>query len=81
MDIILAAVDGSDMVRQLLIMLVIGICVLAIWFVGKWFIGKFGGPPLAMTFWNGLFVLLGLFVAVNFLLSLIGYPLVSWPRR
>lgn len=76
--LVLAAVSGEGLVRQLLAMLVIVICVLLIWWVGKYFIGKMGAPPHAMTFWNAIFILLGLFVAINFLLGLLGKPLVKW---
>lgn len=74
----LAAVSGEGIVNQLLFVLVVGICVLLIWWVGKWFIVKLGAPPIAMTIWNGLFILLGLFVVVNFLLGLVGYPVIRW---
>lgn len=74
----LAAVNGEDLVRQLLFLLVIGICVLLIWWVGKYFIGKLGAPAHALTVWNAIFILLGLFVAINFLLGLLGKPLVKW---
>lgn len=75
---VLAAVNGEDLVRQLLFLLVLGICVLLIWWVGKYFIGKMGAPAHAMTVWNAIFILLGLFVAINFLLGLLGKPLVKW---
>lgn len=74
----LAAVDGEGMVRQLLVMLVVGICVLVVWLMGRFFLTKFGAPPIAMTIWNGLFVLLGGIVIINFLLSLIGHPMVKF---
>ncbi len=74
----LATVDGSGLVRNLLIILVIGICCLIIWGVGRYFIKAFGAPPMAMLAWNGLFVLVGLFFIINFLLGLIGYPLIKW---
>lgn len=78
MNPLLAAIDGSTLVWQLVFVLVIGICCLLIWWVGKWFIGTLGAPPLAMTIWNGLFLLLGLIVAINFLLSLVGKPFIAW---
>lgn len=74
----LGVVSGEGMVSQLGVMLVIGICVALIWLAGKYFITKLGLPPLALTVWNAIFILLGLFVAINFLLSLIGKPLVKW---
>lgn len=75
---VLAAVSGEGLVHNLMFLLVIGICVLLIWWAGKYFITKLGAPPNAMMVWNAIFILLGLFVAVNFLLSLIGKPLVKW---
>lgn len=75
---ILAAVSGEGIVRQLGFMLVIGICAALIWLTGKYFITKLGLPPIAMTVWNAIFILVGLFVAINFLLGLIGKPLVKW---
>lgn len=75
---LIAAVGGEGIVRSLMIVLVIGICVLAIWAAGKWFMKVLGAPPHAATIWNGIFVLIGLLVLVNFLLGLIGYPLLKW---
>lgn len=77
----LAAISGEGLVWQLFAMLIIGICALAIWWVGKWFIAKLGGPPMAITIWAGLFILLGLIVVLNFLLSLIGYPIVDFRKK
>lgn len=79
---ILAAVSGEGLVRQLMHMLVIGVCVLLIWAAGRYIIKKFAGPdgpsPHVLSGWNVIFVLLGLFVVINVLLSLIGYPLIKW---
>lgn len=74
----LAAVSGEGLVNQLLFILIIGICLLIIWWLGKYFISKLGAPPLALTVWNGLFVLLGALCAINFLLSLIDKPFIRW---
>lgn len=76
--LMLAQASGNDVVRSLLVILVVGICVLLIWWAGKYFITKLGAPAIAMTVWNGIFVLLGLFFIVNFLLGLIGRPLVRF---
>lgn len=75
---LIAAVGGEGIVRSLMIVLVIGICVLAIWAVGKYFIKVLEAPPKANNIWNAIFVILGLFVLVNFLLGLIGFPLLKW---
>jgi len=74
----LAALSGEGMVNQLMFVLVVGICVLLIWWVGRWFITKLGAPPITMTIWNGLFILLELIVIVNFLLGLVGHPFIKW---
>lgn len=76
---LLAAIEAKDIVGQLLIVLVVGIAILLIWLAGKWFLTSvFKVSPGILTGWNALFVLLGLFFAVNFLLGLVGYPLVKW---
>jgi len=72
------SIGGSGMVHSLLVVLIIGIACLLIWWVGKYFIGALSAPAIAMTLWNGLFVLLALIVAVNFLLSLVGYGFIRW---
>lgn len=75
---ILAEVTGTDAVHTLLLFLVIGIAVLAIYAVGKWAMGKLGAPPLVATGWDILFVLIGLIVLINFLLGLVGKPFIRW---
>lgn len=69
--------NGGDIIHTLLTFLIIGICVLLIWWVGKWFIGKLAAPAIVSTVWDGLFILIGLFVIVNTLLGLVGHPLVN----
>ena len=70
---------GGGIIPPLLMFLVIGICVLLIWWVGKWFIGKLAAPAIVSTVWDGLFILIGLFVIVNTLMGLVGHPLInSW---
>jgi hypothetical protein len=74
----LAAISGEGMVRQLLVVLIIGICVLIVWYMGKWVITKLGALPIVMTVWNGLFILLGGIVIINFLLGMVDRPLIRW---
>lgn len=69
---------SGGLIHNLLFVLVVGICVLAIWWTGKWFVGKLGAPGIVLTIWNGLFLLVGLVVVINFLLSLVGYNFVRW---
>ncbi len=70
--------DAHDIIHSLLCVLIIGLAALAIWWVGNYFLKVFTAPPAAAKIWEGLFILLGLFVVVNFLLGLVGYPLVAW---
>lgn len=35
-------------------------------------------PPIAKTIWDGLFILIGLIVILNFLLGLIGKPFIKF---
>jgi len=70
--------NSGGLIHSLLYFLVVGICVLAIWWVGIWFIAKLAAPAIVRTVWDGLFILVGLFCIVNFLLGLTGHPLVVW---
>lgn len=74
--LMLAAASGEGLVRQLLVFLIVMVCALLIWSAGKWAIASLKAPPHALTVWNGLFIFLGLLVVINFLLSLIGYPII-----
>lgn len=74
--LMLAATSGEGLVRQLLVFLIVMVCALLIWAAGRWAIGALKAPPHALTVWNGLFIFLGLLVVINFLLSLVGYPII-----
>lgn len=74
----LAAVSGEGLVNQLLFILIIGICVLIVWWLGRWFITKLAAPAIVMTVWNGLFILLGALCIINFLLGLVDRPFIRW---
>ncbi len=71
-------IDSNHVIHSLMVVLIVGLCALFIWWVGNYFIKKFNAPPVASTMWEGLFIILGLFVAINFLLGLIGHQLVAW---
>lgn len=75
---IVIAGGNNGVISQLFTALIFGICLLLIWFVGKWFIGKLGAPALAATVWTGLFVILLLIVALNFLLGLGGNSFIKF---
>jgi amino acid permease len=70
--------DSNGLVGQLFFFLIVGLCVALIFWVGRWFIQKLNAPAQAMTLWNGLFILVGLIVALNFLLGLAGHPFIRW---
>lgn len=78
MNPILMAIEGSGVVHLLVVVLIVGIIAALIWAAGRWAIIKFAAPPVVMTIWNGLFMLIGLIIAINFLLGLIGKPLITW---
>lgn len=73
-----ATISGSGLVESLLYVLIIGVCLGIVWFLGKYFMGRFGAPPMALTVWNALFVLLIALAFINFLLGLIGHPFIRW---
>jgi len=75
---LLAYVSGDSLVHNLLILLVVVICVAAIYFVGKWFLQRLTAGPTALMVWDGVFILIGLIFVINFLLSLIGRPFIQW---
>lgn len=75
---IIAALSGDGMVNLLVFVLIIGICLLIVWWLGRYFLTKFGAPGIFLTCWNGLFVLLGGLCLINFLLGLVGKPFVRW---
>jgi hypothetical protein len=77
-DVSLSTGSDGGLVHALFLFLIIGICVGAIWWVGRWFITKLALPALAMTIWTGLFILIGLIVLINFLLSLVGKGFIRW---
>jgi hypothetical protein len=69
---------GSGLVHNLLMLLLIGVCVLIVWALGKWLIGATGAPPVALTVWTGLFLIIGAIVIINFLLGLAGHGFISY---
>ncbi len=76
---ILAQVNGEGLIHTLWVALLVGICIGIVYAVGRWFITKlFPGFPMALMIWNGLFILIGAALAINFVMSLAGHPLVRW---
>lgn len=77
-DVSLNLGANGGLVQSLFYFLIIGICVALVWWVGTWFISKLGAPGVASTVWNGLFILVGLIVIINFLMGLSGHPFIRW---
>ena len=69
--------SGNGLVQSLLLVLLVGLCVLLIWWVGTWFISKLGAPVIVRTVWDGFLILIGLFIVINFVMGLAGHPLVA----
>lgn len=69
---------GGDIIHTLLVLLIVGICILLIWWAGKYFLGQFGAPAVALKVWDGLFVLLGIIFIINLLLSFVGHPFIEF---
>lgn len=70
--------SSGGLIHGLLFVLLVGICVLLIWWAGTWFIGKLGAPAIVRTIWDGLFVLVGLVVIINFIMGLGGHAFIVW---
>jgi len=76
--VIVGGGNGSGLIHQLFVVLIIGICALALWAAGRWFIAKIAAPGIVLTVWTGFFLLLGLIVVLNFLLGTIGHSFLSY---
>jgi hypothetical protein len=70
--------DGSSLVHQTFVVLVIAVCALIVWWLGNMAGKAFSAPAIAFTVWNGLFILLGAIVVINFLMSLIGHGFIQY---
>jgi hypothetical protein len=66
------------MIDQLLTFLIVGICVAIVYCMGYWFAKRPSVPPVALTIWNALFILIGGIVLINFLLGLGGHSFIKW---
>ncbi len=77
-DIAVNTGGGSGMVHSLFAVLIVALSVGIVWGLGRWFIVKLAAPAMAMTVWNGLFLLIGAIVIINFLMSLGGHAFITW---
>lgn len=71
-------IGGEGLINNLLTFLLLGICVALIYVTGWWFWKKFNLSPLVLTIWQGIFILVGLVVIINFLMGLAGKSIVKW---
>jgi RsiW-degrading membrane proteinase PrsW (M82 family) len=65
--------NGSDLIHQIFVVLILSVCLVMLWFAGDWCFKKMGVPAIALTIWMGLFLLIALVVVLNFLMGLIGH--------
>ena len=70
--------SGGGLVHALLMVLLVGVCLGIVWALGRWLIGALGAPAVAQTVWNGLFLVVGAIVIINFLLGLTGHSFISY---
>ena len=70
--------SGSGLVHALLWLLLVAICLGLIYGAGVWFIAALTGSAMARKVWDGIFIILGLVVIINFILGIGGHPLFSW---
>lgn len=75
---ILAAASGKDLMHEVFVIFIVIAVGLVIWLLGRWGFPKLKAPEIVMTIWDGLFVLIGALLVINFLLSLIGHPLIDF---
>jgi uncharacterized membrane protein len=66
-----SGINGNGLIHNLMWFFLIGLAIGLIWYVGHWFISKINPPNAVVNMlWDGLFIILGLVIAVNFLISL-----------
>ncbi len=73
----LASLSGEGLIRNLFVILIVSLVCGAIWFVGHTLIEK-AAKPLPLKCWDALFLLVGLVIVVNGLLSLINRQFIAW---
>lgn len=80
MNLFIAALEigGSGFVNQMVTLLVFGLVVLIVYLMGRYFATRPQVPPIVMQIWNGIFVLLGGIVLINFLMGLGDKHFIKW---
>lgn len=75
---VIALGSGSGLVHNVFVVLIIAICLCIVWWFGDWAFKKLGVPAIVLTVWMGFFILLGVIIVLNFLLSLVGHGFITY---
>lgn len=80
MNMVAAAVTlgGSGLAHDIFSIFIFILIGLILWALGNWGFPKLGAPPIVMTIWNGLFILVGAVLVINFLAGLTGHAFIAW---
>lgn len=80
MNLIFAAISigGDGFINQVLTLLLLGIAVGILYLMGRWFATRPKVPPMGLQIWNGIFVLLGGIILINFIMGLAGKDFIKW---
>lgn len=73
-----AVISGDNFLSNMAALLVYIMCAAILWALGRWLfaIGKL--PPLVLTVWTAIFVVVGALALINFLLGLVGHGFHAW---
>lgn len=69
---------GDGFLSQLITFLVVGLCVGLLYAAAHYFATRPKAPGIALTIVNGLFIIVGCLVLINFLLGLTGKAFIDW---
>lgn len=77
---VLAALGGNStgLLNNLFVFLIVLLCGALLYGGGRWLLKKVTDVPIALTIWDCLWVLVGIIVLINFLLSLIDRQFIRW---
>lgn len=71
-------VGGNGFAHDAFVIFLAILIGLIIWALGRYFFPKLQMPPIGMLVWDGLFVLIGAILVINFLAGLMGHPFIHW---
>ena len=72
------SVGGGGLAHDVFVIFIFILIGLILWALGNYGFPKFGAPPIVMTIWNGLFILVGAVIVINFLAGLAGHRFIDW---